>query len=281
VVVGGRDGLEDARVLVGNLALRMPVAPSAVGAGVHPSTSPCYCKIRLGKIPAKTVPAPLVLYGAGGGPGMAQRSPPLPPSPPLSTCPGGCWGRRGSRWTSRARRPRPPCCTVGGSRRGSAEVDPVEHNPCAGVPDGDAAVAVSAGRGAAAAREGAPRGGQRTAVTKEASDEDDMGTRNGGHAAAKEGASMPGPGADAPARGAGGAAWNPPRVGLAMLAALGWRGWRSGVLLVRHASRPRRRRPGAHPRPAGAMASSFRHGVYLAATVVAYGAASASVLLMC
>jgi hypothetical protein len=87
VVVGGRDGLEDARVLVGNLALRMPVAPPAAGAGVHPSTSPCYYKIRLGKMPAQTVPAPLVVCGAGaglrcarrcfplvqGGPGVAQR----------------------------------------------------------------------------------------------------------------------------------------------------------------------------------------------------------------
>ncbi|KAK3149199.1 hypothetical protein QOZ80_3AG0214220 [Eleusine coracana subsp. coracana] len=55
------------RVLVGNLALRMPVAPPAAGAGagVHPSTSPCYCKIRLGKMPAQTVPAPLVLSDAG------------------------------------------------------------------------------------------------------------------------------------------------------------------------------------------------------------------------
>jgi hypothetical protein len=55
------------RVLVGNLALRMPVAPpvAGAGAGVHPSTSPCYCKIRLGKMPAQTVPAPLVLCDAG------------------------------------------------------------------------------------------------------------------------------------------------------------------------------------------------------------------------
>ena len=55
------------RVLVGNLALRMPVAPPAAGAGagVHPSTSPCYCKIRLGKMPVQTVPAPLVVSDGG------------------------------------------------------------------------------------------------------------------------------------------------------------------------------------------------------------------------
>ena len=50
------------RVLVGNLALRMPVAPPAAGAGagVHPSTSPCYCKIRLGKMLAQSVSTPPV-----------------------------------------------------------------------------------------------------------------------------------------------------------------------------------------------------------------------------
>ncbi|CAD6214779.1 unnamed protein product [Miscanthus lutarioriparius] len=55
------------RVLVGNLALRMPVAPPAAGAGagVHPSTSPCYCKIRLGKMPVQSVPAPLVVSDGG------------------------------------------------------------------------------------------------------------------------------------------------------------------------------------------------------------------------
>uniref|UniRef100_A0A0Q3U9K2 Uncharacterized protein n=1 Tax=Setaria italica TaxID=4555 RepID=A0A0Q3U9K2_SETIT len=55
------------RVLVGNLALRMPVAPLAAGAsaGVHPSTSPCHCKIRLGKMPAQLVPTPLVPFDGG------------------------------------------------------------------------------------------------------------------------------------------------------------------------------------------------------------------------
>ncbi|KAL5210422.1 hypothetical protein ABZP36_006045 [Zizania latifolia] len=51
------------RVLVGNLALRMPVAPPAAGAGagVHPSTLECYCEIRLGKMPCQTATAPLVI----------------------------------------------------------------------------------------------------------------------------------------------------------------------------------------------------------------------------
>lgn len=57
------------RVLVGNLALRMPVAPPAAGAGagVHPFPSPCYCKIRLGKMPCQTAPAPLVPSDAASG----------------------------------------------------------------------------------------------------------------------------------------------------------------------------------------------------------------------
>ncbi|KAF0905564.1 hypothetical protein E2562_007361 [Oryza meyeriana var. granulata] len=51
------------RVLVGNLSLKMPVAPRPAGAGsgVHPSTSPCYCKIRLNKMPYQTADAPLLL----------------------------------------------------------------------------------------------------------------------------------------------------------------------------------------------------------------------------
>uniref|UniRef100_A0A0E0GK11 DUF1005 domain-containing protein n=1 Tax=Oryza nivara TaxID=4536 RepID=A0A0E0GK11_ORYNI len=61
------------RVLVGNLSLKMPVAPrpAGAGAGVHPSTSPCYCKIRLNKLPYQTADAPLL----------------LPPSPEASAAP--------------------------------------------------------------------------------------------------------------------------------------------------------------------------------------------------
>ncbi|CAA6657642.1 unnamed protein product [Spirodela intermedia] len=36
------------RVLVGNLALKIPVASKPARSGVHPSSSPCYCRIRLG-----------------------------------------------------------------------------------------------------------------------------------------------------------------------------------------------------------------------------------------
>ncbi|CAL5067191.1 unnamed protein product [Urochloa decumbens] len=56
------------RVLVGNLALKMPAAThrgggggsSASGAGVHPTTAPCYCRISLNKLPYQTASAPLL-----------------------------------------------------------------------------------------------------------------------------------------------------------------------------------------------------------------------------
>ncbi|XP_072958058.1 uncharacterized protein [Typha angustifolia] len=54
-----------ARVLVGNLALKIPVPARPAGAGVHPSTTPCYCKIRLNKLPCKTAVVPLLPAGAG------------------------------------------------------------------------------------------------------------------------------------------------------------------------------------------------------------------------
>ena len=50
------------RVLVGNLALKMSAFPrggSGSGAGVHPTTAPCYCRIRLNKLPCQTATAPL------------------------------------------------------------------------------------------------------------------------------------------------------------------------------------------------------------------------------
>ncbi|XP_039140829.1 uncharacterized protein LOC120278009 [Dioscorea cayenensis subsp. rotundata] len=47
------------RVLVGNLALKLPVAARPARAGVHPSASPCYCRIRLNKLPYQTAPLPL------------------------------------------------------------------------------------------------------------------------------------------------------------------------------------------------------------------------------
>uniref|UniRef100_A0A1D1XSK7 Aliphatic amidase n=1 Tax=Anthurium amnicola TaxID=1678845 RepID=A0A1D1XSK7_9ARAE len=48
------------RVLVGNLALKIPVASKPARSGVHPSSSPCYCKIRLGGLPCQTAAVPLI-----------------------------------------------------------------------------------------------------------------------------------------------------------------------------------------------------------------------------
>ncbi|GJN10340.1 hypothetical protein PR202_ga28426 [Eleusine coracana subsp. coracana] len=59
------------RVLVGNLALKMPSsysssssAPRSTGAGVHPSTTPCHCRIRLDKLPYQLASAPLLPHDA-------------------------------------------------------------------------------------------------------------------------------------------------------------------------------------------------------------------------
>ncbi|XP_010943312.1 uncharacterized protein [Elaeis guineensis] len=62
------------RVLVGNLALKIPVAARPAGAGVHPSTSPCFCKIRLNKYPYQTAVVPLVPPEATSPPDCDQPS---------------------------------------------------------------------------------------------------------------------------------------------------------------------------------------------------------------
>lgn len=48
------------RVLVGNVALKVLGASKPARAGVHPSSSPCYCKIRLGRLPCQTAAVPLI-----------------------------------------------------------------------------------------------------------------------------------------------------------------------------------------------------------------------------
>ncbi|XP_078430479.1 formin-like protein (DUF1005) [Wolffia australiana] len=48
------------RIIVGNLALKIPVASKPARSGVHPSSSPCYCKIRLAGLPSQTAVVPLV-----------------------------------------------------------------------------------------------------------------------------------------------------------------------------------------------------------------------------
>ncbi|KAL0915707.1 hypothetical protein M5K25_013167 [Dendrobium thyrsiflorum] len=47
------------RVLVGNLALKLPVASRPAGSGVHPSSTPCFCKITLRNLSDQIVPLPL------------------------------------------------------------------------------------------------------------------------------------------------------------------------------------------------------------------------------
>ncbi|MQL86823.1 hypothetical protein Taro_019356 [Colocasia esculenta] len=52
------------RVLVGNLALRvLRAASKPARSGVYPSSSPCYCKIRVGGQPSQTAPVTLIPTG--------------------------------------------------------------------------------------------------------------------------------------------------------------------------------------------------------------------------
>jgi hypothetical protein len=48
------------KVLVGGLALRIPVSSKPTRTGVHPTTSPCFCEIRLPNLPPQTVVVPLI-----------------------------------------------------------------------------------------------------------------------------------------------------------------------------------------------------------------------------
>jgi hypothetical protein len=63
----GMDPCPFVRVLVGNLALKMPAPPppssaarSGSSAGVHPAAAPCHCRIRLDKLPPQLAAAPLL-----------------------------------------------------------------------------------------------------------------------------------------------------------------------------------------------------------------------------
>ncbi|XP_042509580.1 uncharacterized protein LOC122085183 [Macadamia integrifolia] len=48
------------RLLVGNLALKIPVASKPARSGVHPASSPCFCKIKLKNFPLQTSIVPLI-----------------------------------------------------------------------------------------------------------------------------------------------------------------------------------------------------------------------------
>ncbi|KAJ8771383.1 hypothetical protein K2173_026560 [Erythroxylum novogranatense] len=48
------------RLTVGNLALKIPVASKPARSAVHPSSSPCFCKIKLKNFPLQTAPVPYI-----------------------------------------------------------------------------------------------------------------------------------------------------------------------------------------------------------------------------
>ncbi|RWR73537.1 DUF1005 domain-containing protein [Cinnamomum micranthum f. kanehirae] len=47
------------RILVESLSLKLPIASKPAGSGIHPSTTPCFCKIRLKNFPSQTALLPL------------------------------------------------------------------------------------------------------------------------------------------------------------------------------------------------------------------------------
>ncbi|KAF5740104.1 hypothetical protein HS088_TW11G00168 [Tripterygium wilfordii] len=49
------------RITVGNLALKVPVASKPARSVVHPSSSPCFCKIKLKHFPVQTAVVPYIL----------------------------------------------------------------------------------------------------------------------------------------------------------------------------------------------------------------------------
>ena len=49
------------RLTVGNLALKIPLASKPARSVVHPSSSPCFCKIKLKKFPLQSAVVPFIL----------------------------------------------------------------------------------------------------------------------------------------------------------------------------------------------------------------------------
>ncbi|KAF2285179.1 hypothetical protein GH714_038964 [Hevea brasiliensis] len=47
------------RLIVESLALKLPLATKPAGSGVHPSTTPCFCKLRIKNFPSQTALVPL------------------------------------------------------------------------------------------------------------------------------------------------------------------------------------------------------------------------------
>ncbi|KAJ4832759.1 hypothetical protein Tsubulata_019803 [Turnera subulata] len=47
------------RLMVESLAIKLPLATKPAGSGVHPSTTPCFCKIRIKNFPSQTALLPL------------------------------------------------------------------------------------------------------------------------------------------------------------------------------------------------------------------------------
>ncbi|XP_059634882.1 uncharacterized protein LOC132277148 isoform X2 [Cornus florida] len=53
------------RLIIDSLALKLPLATRRAGSGVYPSTTPCYCKLRIKSFPSQTALIPLCSGAAG------------------------------------------------------------------------------------------------------------------------------------------------------------------------------------------------------------------------
>ncbi|KAL9681496.1 hypothetical protein QQ045_013281 [Rhodiola kirilowii] len=58
------DGADMSEIVIGNLSLKFPTASKPTFSGVHPSSSPCYCKIKFKNFTSQTTTIPLILNEA-------------------------------------------------------------------------------------------------------------------------------------------------------------------------------------------------------------------------
>lgn len=63
------------RLIVESLSLKLPQATRPAGTGVHPSTTPCFCKLRIKNFPSQTALLPLSSSPADSPPDSFTSSP--------------------------------------------------------------------------------------------------------------------------------------------------------------------------------------------------------------
>ncbi|KAK6944891.1 Protein of unknown function DUF1005 [Dillenia turbinata] len=63
------------RLMVESLALKLPLATKPAGSGVHPSTTPCFCKLRIKNFPSQTALIPLSSSPTDSSPDSSTSAP--------------------------------------------------------------------------------------------------------------------------------------------------------------------------------------------------------------